>query len=441
MVRSLAVLLALSLAVPAAAHVGQLQEGREAFLVDGDLVGGLSTWGIVLPVGNHWERVCEEAIGPVAFFARRRASGDILVGTLEGLMVTSDEGCSYQLVSGALDTHSPSAMVAVGSRLFATTAHYGQANGIYVSDDDGESWTLAHGPVTDTALFQLQASADGTHLMATGSRTGASTSPVVLVSVDGGDSFQDASAGYGGYVIVSALGFRENGTTAMISAMTSDNQFRVLGAAAGSYASPTTIGTLPSEAKSGVDWNNTVWVITPLAGMLYRKGAADADFVQVSDTTSGPTKCIAKHPDGDRLLGCGRQAIGNPGLFMESTDGVTWSALLGFDDIAYRICPEDTAGFTMCATYFESSCGNNEDEDFDQLVDCDDDDCAFRCGGEGEGEGEGDPGEGEGDPGEGEGEGEGEPRGCPCNGGSGVELSLLALLALTARYRRGASAG
>ncbi|MCC7070334.1 MAG: hypothetical protein IT383_03370 [Deltaproteobacteria bacterium] len=441
MFRSLAVMVALALAVPAAAHVGQLQEGRDPFLVDGEVMGGLSTWGIVLPVGSHWERVCEEAIGPVAFFARRRARGDILVGTLEGLMVTSDEGCSYQLLSGALDEHSPAAMVAVGNRLFASTAQYGQANSIYTSDDEGESWQVAHGPVADTALFQLHASADGSHLIATGSRTGASTSPVVLVSVDGGESFQDVSSGYTGYVIVSALGFRENGSTAMISTMTSDNQFRVMAAAAGSYQTPTTIGTLPSEAKSGVDWNSTVWVVTPLAGMFYRKGPADADFVQVSDTTSGPTKCVARHPDGDRLLGCGRQAVGNPGLFMESADGVNWHEIIGFDDIAYRVCPAETAGFTMCATYFESACGNGEDEDFDQLIDCDDEDCAYQCGAEGEGEGDPGEGEGEGEGDPGEGEGEGEPGGCPCNGGHGVELSLLALLALTARRRRGASAG
>lgn len=431
---------ALLLAAPAAGHANQPQEGRVPFVVDGAVIGGLSTWGLVLPVGDAWQRVCEEAIGPVAFFSRRQGNGDILVGALDGLMVTRDQGCSYQLVSGALDGLAPSALVEAGGRLFATTGQFGAQNGVFVSDDGAASWDPATTPQSELLLFRLIASPDGTHLMATGSRSGASTAPVVLVSTDGGDSFADASAGYSAYVIATALGFLEDGTTAMISGITATNDFRVLRADADSYAAPTVIGNLPAEAKYGVAWQGTVWVVTPLSGDLYQKRTTDGDFVHVTDARTGPTNCIYLHPSGDGLMGCGRQLPGSPGLFMESTDGATWTELIGFDDVSYRVCSAETTGFTACATYYESSCSNGGDEDFDQLIDCDDDDCLGRCASEGEGEGEGDPAEGEGEGDVGEGEGEGEQPGCRCSGASGTGGADLALALVAAgvlsRWRR-----
>ncbi|MBI1944124.1 MAG: hypothetical protein HYS27_00435 [Deltaproteobacteria bacterium] len=446
MFRVLAALGALTLALPAAGHYGQDQAGKVPFVVGGTVLGGLTTWGLVSPVGDHWERVCEEAIGPVAYFAYRRASGDILVGALDGLLITRDRGCSYQLLSGALDALSPSSMALANGSLFATSAQYGQQNGVFQSNDDGESWTPVYGPQADLLLFRISASADGSHLVATGSRSGASTAPVVLVSTNGGSSFQDVSSGYAGYVIASAMGFLEDGTSAMIAGLTSANESRVLVASAGSYASPAIAGDIPGdpppEVKHGVSWQGAIWTVAPLAGALFRKGPSDSAFVQVTDARSGPTNCIFVHPDGDRLIGCGRQTIGNPGLFMESTDGATWTGIIDFADVGYRICPTDTVGFTACSTYFEWGCGNGTDDDFDQLVDCDDEDCVLSCAGEGEGEGEGegDPGEGEGEGDVGEGEGEGEPDGCPCSGAGGADLSLLALVLLTWRGRRAASA-
>ena len=432
--RSLAALLLLLGSAPAAGHANQTQEGRFPFLADGEVFGGLTTWGLVLPVDDAWQRVCEEAIGPVAFFSRRRPDGDILLGALEGLVVTRDEGCSYQLMSGALDGLAPSALVEVNGRLLATTGQFGAANGIFASDDDGESWQPVLAPTQDLLLFQLVANADGSMLLASGSRSGSSTAPALFVSINGGDSFTEISAGYSGYVIARALGFMEDGVSVMISGITSTNDFRVLRAADSNWTAPTVIGNVPAEARYGVHWQDTVWVITPLSGDLYRKRTTDSDFIHVSDAREGPTNCIGVHPDGDRLIGCGRQLVGNPGLFMESTDGATWTGLIAFDQVSYRACPVETAGFTACATYYESNCSNGTDEDFDQLIDCDDDDCARRCAGEGEGEGEGDPGEGEGEPGEGE--GEGEPGGCPCSGAGGADLSLLGL-AMLLRARSG----
>ena len=146
--------------------------------------------------------------------------------------------------------------------------------------------------------------------------------------------------------------------------------------------------------------------------------------------TTGATDCLFAKKDGTGLIGCGKQNPGSLGLFLESDDGAVWSKDIGFTDVKYRICPEGTVGNAACARYFESNCGDNEDNDVDGLTDCDDDDCAASpaCGGGGEGEGEGEGGGSEG-------EGEQQPGTCTCAGVDGGALAF-GLLALLRRRRR-----
>src|SRR5690606_28697824 len=75
----------------AAAHLGA-PEGRVPFVEAGGLLGGSTTWGIVLAREGGWDRVCEEALGGPPGFVYRRGDDQIVIGRDDGLHLTTD-GC------------------------------------------------------------------------------------------------------------------------------------------------------------------------------------------------------------------------------------------------------------------------------------------------------------------------------------------------------------
>jgi hypothetical protein len=451
----LALLLLLPLvgAPRALAHL-EIQAGRAPY-VDGAgaVVGGHTSWGVVLPAaqdGAHaFLRVCEESYDPnpvggiAASFSFLREDGAVLVGGFLGTHVSRDAGCTMAPVEGALAGFASSSIASVGGRLFVTTFEVqGGASGVYVSDDDGDTWQVGLAPVAGTSFFQVVASPDGTHLMATGTK--ADAAPAVFISEDGGDQWVDVSSSFSPRQIVRAAAWDLDGTTALFGGVNDENQGQVLRAAR-PWTEPEPVAAFPSEITQVAVLPGRMLALARLRGELHisvDEGATwevATDLSAATEAPPGPTDCVVAKADGSGFLGCAKQSFGSLGMFLHSDDGRTWTPLIGFDVVGYRRCPEGTVGHVKCSSYFELLCFDGEDDDFDGLTDCDDDDCADACGvGEGEGEGEGEGGEGEG-------EGEAPGDSCQCAaldgvGGGGALLSLLALKIARRTRRRLAGA-
>lgn len=462
---------ALSLLALVATHGAEPQAGKFPYFdaaAPGGLTGGGTSWGVVMPEGDHFARVCEEAYSNAEFdevpsppralnssFSHLRADGGILIGGFGGTYITNDVGCTYTPVA-FFDGQVTSSIARgpAGSLLVATATLSGE-NGIYESLDDGDTWSVLVPPVADVAFFQLVTNDDGSRILATGSNSASATVPAVFVSDDGGATFDDVSAGYAQYPLVRAATFDVDGA-ALMGGFDAQGKGMVLRAVApfsapdelpvdlvadgvGGDDDPAVADAFPSEIThvAVVPNGGGLVALARLRKVLFHRPVGAAAFVDVTEASTGPSDCVFVHPDGQRLVGCGQEiATGSVGLFMESSDGVTWQPTIGFGDVVYRRCPVGTVGHDACKGQFESTCDDGLDDDFDQLVDCDDDECAPLCGeGEGEGgEGEGEPGEGEGEGDVGEGEGEGEPAGCPgctsTKSGADVALCGFALLLL-----------
>jgi photosystem II stability/assembly factor-like uncharacterized protein len=424
-----------------AAHF-EPQVGRQPFFVDGQVAGGDTTWGVVLPNGDRFGRVCEfafsdEVTGQSLFFSRRRLDGSVLVGTIDGLKITTDAGCTSTPIDGVLGSRLTFAVAEANDTLFAVTGDFQSQNGIWRSADEGTTWSEALASIDGLLLFQIVASADGQRLAASGTFTQPESVPALFVSDNAGQTWVDVSSAYADVFVVRALTFDVDDEGLLLSILgQEDAEIRVAGPT--NYAQSVVLGKLLSgqpergvEAKSGAVFLGARYFVSTNAGKTWRQRPGEA-FEELTDAQTGPTDCLVVSPDGASLIGCGKDAGGSLGLFLETTDGENWSTLVGFDDVDYRICPEGTPGFANCAVYIESNCGDVDDNDLDGLTNCDDPDCDGRapCGGAGEGEGE-----------EGEGEGEGEdvvnPRGpsCLCTNANGfVWLGVLALF-LAARRR------
>jgi hypothetical protein len=382
--------LAALLLLPLASHVGQDQFGRFPFVGDDDILGGGGTsWGVVLPDVEHggWGRVCEEAFGPALFFALRQP-GRVLLGGLDGLSVTSDDGCSYQRLENELAHRYASALWMDpddNQHLLIGTSTPTADNGVWESFDGGNTFRslLAARPGN---VFSIAAAADTVH-MALAGNDGAGR-VLLLMSNDGGASFVDVSAALADRPVIHALLF--DGDTLVLGGINGASEGTIDRVRFdGSTATTTVVGTTPRETTHAALFAGKLFV-------LARNGARGEVYVQNDSplgfglVQGGPTDCLFRH--GDALWGCGKQGGLNTALFLRSDDGVQWREVVAFRDVHYRICPEATPGYAACGIYLETACADGVDNEVDGYRDCDDDDCAFHpacLGGTGEGEGEG----------------------------------------------------
>ncbi len=433
--RAYALLASLALAALPALAEGEQEGGLVPYINEsGLLVGGGMTSGVLLPDGGGYARACEEAFDPAGFppsFSLLRSDGVVLIGGHAGLFESSDLGCSYQAVSGPLEARGIGAVALSDDALFLVTSDFSRANGVWISIDGGEQWSPALDEQDGVSFARIAASVDGTRMVISGTHVGASTAPAVFTSEDSGVTWQDCSAAYADFPLVIAATFDIDDQAVLFGGFDQSGGGFVLQAAP-PYDNPVALGTLPSSVTHVAVLGDTRYALAQLRGAYFKMGPGDAAFVDAtSDDT--PTNCLFSRRDGTGLVGCGRRnLLTSAGVFSESTDGTTWTATVGWDDIRYRKCPTGTIGATACARFLESACNDNEDNDADGLTDCDDPDCSDNAvcgGGEGEGEGEGDVG------GEGEGEGPPPPGTCACAGVDGTALAF-ALLGLIAVRRR-----
>jgi photosystem II stability/assembly factor-like uncharacterized protein len=164
-----------------------------------------TTFGVVFSNdrGAHWKWVCEQAVGyggewdpPIGVMS----SGMVLAGTIDGLTLSPDHGCAWNLAENVrkraiidvvVRANAPNEGFALasagageddaGAPLFKTE--------IFGTADDGKSWTAANSPFDATFVAETidVAASDPKRMYVSGSSSG---NGVLYVSVDGGAAFE-----------------------------------------------------------------------------------------------------------------------------------------------------------------------------------------------------------------------------------------------------------
>ena len=340
----LAALLAALFAGRASAHTGVL--GAVApFLESGALVGGSTTWGLVLADEGTFYRVCDEAPAMAANFHLRvpQVGGgeQVLVGGGPGLLATSDRGCTYQgrSLQGATDA---TAAVLAGGRVYVATGRPGYPNAVLASDDLGQSFMPTGLSGTASPLWELAAAPDGSVLVVSGDDLDLEQ-PLLLASVDQGAHWSGGSVDLSAFARVRVLSVDAAGEEILVGAELPDESAWLL-------------SLHPSLTE-----RERVASPRPLSHALRRDGAlyavADTEALLRRDAAGGAfvasevlVKCLFLLED--TLWACGSSTGPLAGVHCaSSSDGVAWLPELFDSEIRERVCPEGSAGHDACLRY------------------------------------------------------------------------------------------
>lgn len=329
---------------PAAlAHLGA-PEGRFPFITSEGLIGGGTTWGIVRKDGERWLRVCEEAFEELPPFYYRKSDGTLILARSDGLWLT-DTGCHMDPGPSLFEGRRPSLLAVPRDRpatLFVATAMPNGGNGLYVSDDEGESFRPTGLADEDVSFRSLAVSEDGSLVYLAAIHLD-SREPVVFVSEDGGVSFMPKAPWPEGVLTANVVG-RDPGTgeVALVLLDLETPGSRLVLADAG-LEELTEIGTFDGVVSDFLV-HQDAWLVIESRQRYFRRAKNEDEFVRIDE---GPTRCLLKLPGDERVWGCG-QPFQN-GHFLVSEDGISFDIDMPFLVVEEWRCPAGTIGAQRCA--------------------------------------------------------------------------------------------
>ncbi len=327
-----------------------------------------STFGLLLSRDDgetfHW--VCESAIGYSGTYDPDyviAADGSIYATTFEGLVVTRDGGCTWNLIPGAMPGLWVGAVeITPDGAIWAATSSGGKVNDVYVSRDDGATFAptgLLHDAAWWKSLKHAPSNSDRVYVsgykIANADGGGDFEQPKALLyrSDDGGDSWIELSVddfAFGTQPYLTILGAMPDDPDAVFARVEEWDD------AVGDR--------LYRSTDAGESWTKVLergdaidGFLIPRVGTTLVAGTVN-DGVHIS-TDRGATwteppmqpkmACIAQRSDGT-LYGCGANWDPDHFALAKSNDAHSWEKVFQFQDIAGPLeCDPGTIQHDGCA--------------------------------------------------------------------------------------------
>jgi MYXO-CTERM domain-containing protein len=375
--RGLAIVVAICAGIPAVAHAN----GRFPSTVsvstrpgDADDIYLGATFGLLLSRddGGHFHWVCEDAIGYSGTFDPKyavAADGTIYATTFDGLRVSRDGGCSFELATEDRPPSDPGRFAGLwvdaidlgpAGEVWVATAEGGVANDVYRSTDGAR--TFASVGLSSPQIWWKSvrvAASDPQRVYVTGYQVtqtgpdGQPTPPAVHVrrSDDGGATWAplpitDIELASSPLVLIEAV---------------SPTDRDVVYARSESVRPPA--GELLYRSTDGGDrWQPVLETVDAIRGVVIRRDGsvvvatvrggvfASTDGAAFTAQASPPEMaCVGERADG-ALLACGANWSPDNFALGRSTDGAAWTKVFRFVEISGPLaCPAGTIQHDECA--------------------------------------------------------------------------------------------
>ncbi len=321
--------------------------------------------------GKNWDWTCEGAVGylsnenPVLGVTQ---NDSVIIGTFEGIGVTTDQGCNWTLPAGGVGDHVTDLVVEKSdphSVMFLTSVYLGQDDAgstftsrLWITHDDGAHITQVGASLDPEILPETieVAPSDATRVYLSGTRkVNGEAVGVLMVSKDSGVTFATTTIPFPDSPTA------DGGTTQLdrapyIAAVDPKNPDRV-------YIRVENIaGTRLLVSDDGAQTTRQVWqakgdllgfALSADGAKVYVGGPNDGlhigsstalDFT--SQTSTVQIQCLAL--DGDRLLACSDEASGFT-VGATKDDGATWTPLLHLSCMrGPLVCNQSSPVTTQC---------------------------------------------------------------------------------------------
>lgn len=353
---------------------GSNPAGLAPFLVDGEMVGAATNLGLVLNVDGVPTWRTEIRVHGELHWYGYTATGRVILGTSNTLLVTEDGGCTFEGHSEAFGEQDIRAMALspeTGRPHLLATATESQNNSIYTTPDGGDSWDAIPASEISGQYLGLR------YIRISGNYLAMSTSDVpgdfVFTTVTpAGEITETTTVTLEAADIVRLVSPGAEAGTAFVAAFTLDAD-----------AGPVPTGTaLPgTDNLYYVDLNtqNAALIDTLTESNRFFSGAVfdgEAYLTDFSDrflrfTDEGLVQvgeevryCIDDSLSLTTFWACGRRPQDH--TFYTTQDGETWSGLLAFDDIEVAQCPDKEPTEPGCpGDGVDLSDGDNGDDETD----------------------------------------------------------------------------
>lgn len=304
--------------------------------------------------GAHWEWICEEAIGygqndiPVWAVSKQ---GTFFAAALKGLYVSRDHGCTWAAHADFATSGAKDIQVDAQGAIYATTQRYGSVNGLFVSKDDGV--TFSPTPISNDHLFVSSVRVSPSRpqrIYVAAWWFEAPAASLWFVSDDSGQTFSQrnvaAEQGGGGPFVVLAV--HPNNSDIVLAGLTHDldNRPSFLLRSENGGATFEQVLTGP-DAYGSAAFNSDGSVAWVAAGnALYRSDDGGKTFT----AQTSPTRNACVQTRGDDVFACGWSIVDGWGLGMRS-DACPhkWEALFRYDRLgAVKTCPVGSPVHDVC---------------------------------------------------------------------------------------------
>jgi len=317
-----------------------------------------TTFGLLVSSdqGASWRWICEQAIynsTNLGMFDPRyliSPTGTVYAALSSGLSISRDGGCSWQYAGGPLagawiDDVAVSPLDA--QTVYAVTSTTGVANGLFLSRDDGRTFTQVGAP--DPVAYYRRVVAAGGDAYISGYDSASPAGAQHLWKYTGQTGTLSALTGYVGLESAGAIlehfgASQRTPGLLYLKAKASGGQDAIYKSSDGGmhwlevYAADYVRASL-------LDQNDTLWLATATGAQPALVSSSDGGVTWATGATDRMFGCLGKR--GGTLYGCVPNTTG--WAFGQSSDGRIWTPLLRFQDLSGVLaCPAGSLTRDLC---------------------------------------------------------------------------------------------